>query len=452
MFVNSSVSVRGYLGAGVAALSVGALVLGPVQPAVRQPAALPHHAAELAVGLAAAVQPLDPIAAIQAAFTATTNNLIALITNSIHGVYVQGDLATDSASKVGYATGVPLPIIQQMAQNIPTYLSELPDFGLIVKQMFGNIGNAFGAPFKPGVEIEAKDVIFGGTFLLNQNIAAEPPVGKLIVKLSQRLVAASLPKIAPDLAASLKPILDFATTPISGVLIGAVGPLLAPVLSVVNSITNTFALLKESNVLGALTELINIPTNAVSAFLNGGPILDATGLLGLITPLPDSVKKVGFQMGGLLSPGGVAGDTLAATADVTIPPNPPQPLVTTGLPVGPIGALVNMTNYIATAIKVSPPPTAATAASSAPKAVASTAAAPAAAVSASAPVADAPAPVAIEAPAEALKSVEIAEPLQDSTPAPSHATRGRAAAAAAGSDDNNGSATTAGPHRKRGAA
>ncbi|MCH9723238.1 MAG: hypothetical protein K0U67_14395, partial [Actinomycetia bacterium] len=103
---------------------------------------------------------------------------------------------------------------------------------------------------------------------------------------------------------------------------------------------------------GALTELVNIPANTVNALLNAWQVLDLTGVLGLFgITLPDEVTSLGLQMGGLLSPGGVALDALATEA--VIPDL--ADIVVSGLPVGPIGALVSLTNYVARSIVVTPP-------------------------------------------------------------------------------------------------
>lgn len=353
------ISRRSYLIAGVAALSAAAVVVAPVQDTSQDLAFSPHQARTLAVGLAAAVTPVDPITAWIDTLTATGNNAIGLVVDAIRGNYVSGNIpgtGSEPQRNQGYQTGVPLPVVQQIVQNVATYLGELPDLGTIAGQVFANVGNALGAPFQPGEETPGTFPGIGAVNY-NQNVSGET-VATLVVPLSQRMIGALLPAVAPDLFPTLAPILAFATTPISGVLVGALGPVVAPVLSVVNSITNAIALLQEANFLGAVTELVNIPANAVNAFLNGGPTLDLTGLVSALgVALPSNVESLGLKMGGLLSPGGVAFDALAAKASVTVPVS--ATINATGLPVGPIGALVGLTNYVSAAIKVTPAPTAA---------------------------------------------------------------------------------------------
>lgn len=374
----TSVSVRSYLAAGVAAVGVGAVVFSAVQPLNPDVPLLSQRAESLAVGLAATFDPITPWTN---AIVGALNNVGDLVNNWADGVYVAGTLPMPDNTGIrpngiggvilpnnatfngnlgyrtgGYETGVPLPILVQTVNNAVAYLNELPDIGGIVEQVFGNIGSTLRAPFEAGVNQPGRldgPAFVTGTLNFNQNVNATPYIVALEAAgvSTQRDIWALLPVLAPQTVAAIGPVLDFATTPISGVLLGAIGPIVGPVISVVNGITKTFDMLKASDWAGALNELINIPANAVNALLNGGPNLDVTGLLNALdVPLPSTITKVGLQMGGLLSPGGVAFDALSTEAEIlgigaTIP----------GLPVGPIGALVGLTNYIATAIAVPPP-------------------------------------------------------------------------------------------------
>ena len=363
-------SARSYLTAGVAVVSAGAIALAPVQPLSTTLAPLPRKAiSELAVGLAAAVTPVNPIQNRIDVITDSGANLVALLNNWASGVYVDGTFPFPPNTGTGvfgngnlgwrtggYATEVGLPILNRFLSNVLVYLGELPDIGAIAGQVFDNIRDAITAPFVQGVDqpgrLSGAAAVLGVLTNFNQNVNAIPyvPVPG-IGTFSQRDIVALLPVLAAETYAALEPVLDFATTPISGLLVGAVGPIFGPVLAVVNSLSNVFALLEESDVGGALTELVNIPANAIGAFLNGGQILDLTGLLTrLDVPLPSTITSVGLQLGGLLSPGGVALDGLATEASLL-----GASLTVTGLPVGPIGALSTLANYVARSIVVPPP-------------------------------------------------------------------------------------------------
>ena len=438
------VSARPYLTAGVAALSATAIAMAPVQPLHQDFAATGHKSvSDLAVGLAAAVLPVAPIQNIIDVIEASGANLIGLLNNVSSGLYVNGQIPSPPNTALngnlgyrvgGYASGVALPILGQVLTNLETYLGELPDIGTILGQIFDNLGNALRAPFAPGVVELARALDFIPNSPYNQNVNAVPYVNiPGIGVVSQRDIGALLPLLAGDAYASLEPIINVLTTPISGVLVGAIGPIVAPVLAAVNSVTNAFALLQEDNFIGAVIELINIPANAVGALLNGGPTLDLTPLVRLLgVTLPDSITSIGLKMGGLLSPGGVGLDALAAVATT----EGLGALTISGLPVGPIGALAGLGNYVAKSIVVPPAPV--------------QVAAPTAALDSAPKVAA----VAVSEPAEAAPAsapAEVADPVSDpaqqvadeadSTPAAPRKSRASRGAAASSSDDGAGAST-----------
>ncbi|MFY9491477.1 MAG: hypothetical protein WAP49_11455, partial [Mycobacterium sp.] len=77
-----NVSARSYLTAGAAALSAAAIVMAPVQPLNSDLAAAGHKSvSDLAVGLAAAVTPVDPIQNIIDVIQASGTNLETLLGN-----------------------------------------------------------------------------------------------------------------------------------------------------------------------------------------------------------------------------------------------------------------------------------------------------------------------------------------------------------------------------------
>ena len=362
-----TVSTRSYLTAGVAALGASAIALTPVQPLNHSLAMAPHKAiSELAVNLAAAVTPVDPIQNIIDIITASSSNLETLVNNWAGGLYVNGTFPFPPNTALngnlgwrtgGYATEAALPILSQVITNLETYIGEFPDIGGIFGQIFDNLGNSLRAPFAAGVNQSGRLFNLLASDYFNQNVNGTPyfnlDIGLGPLPTSQRDVGAVLPTLAGDAYASLEPIINLLTTPISGVLVGAIGPIVAPVLAVVNSISNTLALLQESDFGGALTELINIPANVIGAVLNGGQTLDLTPLVGLLgVELPDSITSIGLKMGGLLSPGGVGLDALAAVASLD-----PQadPIVVPGLPVGPLGALAGLNSYVAKSIVLPAP-------------------------------------------------------------------------------------------------
>lgn len=308
------VSTRSYLTAGIAAFGAGAIALAPVQPLPAAPPLPSALTSTLAVNLAASIDPITPwIETLQAAG------------DNISGLF------TDWAE-------APFPIIAQVIANQITYLGELPDIGAILGQVVDNVGNAIRAPFAadPANISDAQ---------------IDPPLPRLVQLAIGGNTRQNVYPLIGLLAPALEPIAEFATTPISGLLVGAIGPIVGPALALVNSVSAIIEALGASDFTGALNALINIPANVVNAFLNGGPVLDLTTILpALGIVLPPEISNIGIAMGGLLSPGGVAFDALQTTASVAgitaaIP----------GLPVGPIGSLIGLTKSIADAIKVVPP-------------------------------------------------------------------------------------------------
>jgi hypothetical protein len=377
------VSARSYLTAGVAALSATAIAMAPVQP-LNQGSALSTQriSAALAVNLAAAV---DPFTLLIDTIQASSDNIEGLI---------------------GAVAANPLPIITQVFANIGTYVAELPEIGLIFDQVIDNVGNAFRAPFAP--DLDTLDEAHASIYTL-------------------------LPQVIPDIPQNL---LDFLTTPVSGLLIGLIGPVLAPVLSVVNSVQSVIGYLRESDFQSAIFELINIPTNAIGAFLNGGPALDVTSLLASSISPPSVLNSATIALGGLLSPGASIFNAVAVDADIKLGKPPLEIDVPVQLPAGPpagiFGSLIGLTNQVAEAIVVTPP---------------------AEAVVEIAAAADAPVPavnVAEAAPASTPAEVAdpVSEPAQpvaadaDTTPAAPRAARAaRGAGASSSSGDGAGAST-----------
>lgn len=116
----------------------------------------------------------------------------------------------------------------------------------------------------------------------------------------------------------LSTITNFASSPFSGVLIGAVGPFISPVVSLWNSAGSVFADATSGNLTGALGHLIDTPANLVNAVFNGAE-LNIDALAPTFNPFVEdgsggAEKLTGLSVafGGLFSPGqvvdGASGD------------------------------------------------------------------------------------------------------------------------------------------------
>ena len=305
-----NVTSRSYLTAGVAALSVGAIALTPIQPIPNNLLQAPERAvSNLTVNLAAAIDPITPWAE---AISAAAENAYNL----------QNTWWAD-----------PFPIASQIVQNQLTYFSEFPNVGLIVQQVLGNIPKFIKAPFVKNPD----------------NINSDPVPGASPAFVSQRFIYDTLTGLAPSLA----PVLDLLTSPISGFLLGFAGPGLSSMLQLRDTIQNILKPPPGANwLLNAINETINLPANLFNAAFNGGKYLDLTNLVKKLAgpTLAPAINAAGLRTGGFLNAGGVAFDGIAANATLGLTVNDP------GLSVGFIGATGTLATAVANAIKVVPPP------------------------------------------------------------------------------------------------
>lgn len=109
----------------------------------------------------------------------------------------------------------------------------------------------------------------------------------------------------------LSAVLNFASSPVSGLAIGAVGPVVSPAVSLWNSAGSVFADVTGGNLTGALTHVLSAPVNAVDAFFNGAT-LNGDALAPVFNPFvsggsggAEELTGLSLAFGGLLSPGQV---------------------------------------------------------------------------------------------------------------------------------------------------
>jgi hypothetical protein len=236
----------------------------------------------------------------------------------------------------------PAPILQQIAANLNTYLTELPDLPGIASQIQANIQAALAAPLAP-----------------------DPSTLDNTHRTFYQLLPAvmQLPGVPDLLQLSISPtgqqLLAFSTTALSGVLLGMAGPVLGPLVVLASSLESIRTDLGAAtpDVASAMSTLAGIPAAMTDAFLNGGEHVDVTALAKTFGPaigvsFPDGVQ-VGIALGGLLSPGGSIFNALDFAYDnellgvlhIHVP-------LATGTAVGPIGAMMEFARTIAKAIRV----------------------------------------------------------------------------------------------------
>ncbi len=326
--------LRPYATAGVALVGAGAIAISPIAP--------PTSAITVAspeVQLSAAVDPIDRWLEV------------------FDGSQIAGaDLSAEWQQ-------APLPVLQQVMANQIRNIRALPDFELIIGNVLNNLENGVSAPFAPDVgELgeAAENPLLLALLLLGGNPdnaidtgALDPLHGLIYYAMTQGipgLAEGDPPLFEPIIPAELAPVVGLLTTSLSGVLLGLVGPVVAPVLALGAGFQAVFDELsaEDPDLESAFNSLVNIPADMADAFLNGGQTLDLTPVVSLLAAdlLPEGTE-IGIALGGLLSPGGNIFNAL----DLTVPFDLlPEPLHIAGQGPGAIGSLIDLTKTIAKAI------------------------------------------------------------------------------------------------------
>jgi len=397
------VTSRSYLTAGIAALGAGALTLAPIQPIPDQMSLAPQRVVgNLAVELTAAV---DPITLWVETLETTGANI-----GKLFEFYLEK----------------PFPILQTIGANIGTYFDELADgnAGVIPEQIWGNVQKFFLAPWDPGTcatDPCGDPAFYDGDYISNVPITNELP---FVGAFSQQQLYQTLPLALaddPDLLTNLAPLLGFAATIYSGQLSGLVGPLLAPLAVLTRSFTAIGVYFEAGDVQSAILELINIPANLFNGVMNGAGYLDLTGVVNAIQPLPDTIKAIGLNLGGLVSPpvpvegtleeptalnGGTLFDNIAVDAEVDL--GFKVEVKSPGLPVSWFGSVIGLGQFLGEELVVTPPAPPPVAEAEAAKLAAPVDVAPPALTEAPADEAATPV-VDVPAPAEEVASVVVDE-------------------------------------------
>lgn len=320
-----NVSYRSYLTAGVSLVGAGAIALSTVQPLPESSSVALEKATSVAAVNLTATQIVNPLTAWSDAFKLASENL-----KTING----------QKKDPGPAT----PIIAAVANNFKVYLNELPDVGLIGKQILGNIKAAGGAVLDQNIDPE-----FG--ISLNTNDTEKvtcigvpdcKPITAL-TKLTTTLFLAGVPDFE-----SLVPLINTLSSPVSGAILGWAGPGLSALSESIEAINTIVAGIKTKDFTAVINELINYPAHMFNAIVNGGGQLDLTPIVEKLAPalgltLPEGTK-LGLATGGFLTPavamgggdggfygwGGTAWDAISAEATL---PGPTTAYVK-GIPVG----------------------------------------------------------------------------------------------------------------------
>jgi hypothetical protein len=127
--------------------------------------------------------------------------------------------------------------------------------------------------------------------------------------------------LPPDIdAAAVTQILSVLSSPMSGLLIGAVGPVISPGVALLNSALAVGAALQASDPSAALSDLLDVPANVVNSFFNGADLnLDALAPLiaqAGILPEGTTIDALDYAFGGLFTVGSVSQGTYTQDGNI----------------------------------------------------------------------------------------------------------------------------------------
>ncbi|WP_454175122.1 outer membrane porin GjpA [Gordonia sputi] len=263
---------RAWVAAGVAI--AGASVMA-VAPGVHSEVPTAYKATEATVRLAADWKPLEPYID---AFNEASKNAATLA----HNYFL--------------APGLPL---QQIISNQSKYLNEV----------LNDPSKADDALKKMRANLEA--VITGVTGIgASDDTLAQTKDHTVdgLHGLVLQLLPQFLPEGGPIDPATITAIMNVLASPMSGVLIGLVGPVISPAVAVLNSGIAIAAAIQAGNPDAVFSDVFSAPANVVGAVFNGAtldltaltPIINETGLLGSTT-----LNSLDIAFGGLFTPGSV---------------------------------------------------------------------------------------------------------------------------------------------------
>ncbi len=280
-------AIRPYATGGIALVGASVIAVSPIAPPLPD-IHLPnqHELQAAAVRLTAG---WDPLAAWQNAFNTASTNASTLADNFLlaPGVGLQQAIVNE----VGFLKEVlndPSSIgtvLQQIATNAQTVASGLTG------------ANASAATNK-AAQAHSVDALHGALLSLLPTML---PAG-----------------VDP---ATVTQVLDVLASPASGLLMGAVGPVISPGVALLNSALAVGAALQASDPSAALSDLLDAPANVVNAFFNGAdlnldalvPLIAKSGLL----PAGTTINALDFAFGGLLSVGSVSQGTYTQNGTIT---------------------------------------------------------------------------------------------------------------------------------------
>jgi hypothetical protein len=247
---------------------------------------------------------------------------------------VSGDIAWDQVLQTALANGTDIydhlspatfADIQQFAANVPAYLEGTRNFD-------ADLTTAYNAAITPFVPVGAEPYIYFSLDTTPSSISIDSFLGHLfdiplpgkdglidiltnglsfdigICPLCTDVTIPVLPLLVGDtLASQIEPYINFAGSPLSGILWGSFGTTLGPLLQLNDDISAITAALSGAtpDYTTAFNDLADVPANVTNAFLNGyGDINLDTLLADFGDASPTTDASLFLDLGGLLSPAG----------------------------------------------------------------------------------------------------------------------------------------------------
>lgn len=298
----------------------------------------------------------------------------ALQTRSVQ--LVSGDVSWDQVLQTALANGTDIydhlspatfADIQQFAANVPAYLDGSRNFD-------ADLMTAYNAAINPFVPTDPEPYIYTsvdptqseigisalGTHLFDIDLPGKDGLIDILtngLNVDLGITTINIPVlpllVGDDLASQIEPYINFAGSPLSGILWGSLGTTLGPLLQLNDDITAITAALGGAtpDYTTAFNDLADLPANVTNAFLNGYGDINLDTLFadfGATSPTTDASLFV--DLGGLLSPAGSLingigfadslGDCSIACANLDVP----------ATAVGPIASLFLQDQAIAESI------------------------------------------------------------------------------------------------------
>lgn len=219
---------------------------------------------------------------------------------------VLGTAKTNATTLSDAFSAAPFVAQQQEIANQVGYLQDLFNGSATIGDIFGHIKDnatdAFQAATFSGLTFDPLDPTTTAPLLYSNDAF-------------HSLLVMVLPQYLPqdENSGLISEVVQFMASPLSGVLIGALGPSISPWIALGNSFTEISDALSGDNAdwTTALQEMADIPANMAGGFLNGAT-LDLDALLPMLAdsglfPEGITMDSLSYAFGGLLSTGETAG-------------------------------------------------------------------------------------------------------------------------------------------------